>query len=55
MAKMKPIHSDEPGRKVYHDNDGCTEANNIEKRHLEHGTGDKRICKHCKKLDRGKK
>lgn len=32
MAKVSPFHSKLPGTRVYHDNNSCTEGNNIEAR-----------------------
>lgn len=40
MAKVAEFHSKlETDRKVYHDNDKCTEGNNIEERNRVSGTG----------------
>ncbi|MCK4887867.1 MAG: hypothetical protein KAS96_10810 [Planctomycetes bacterium] len=50
MAKVKPTHS--PKSDVYHDNNKCTERNNIETRNIKPGTGGNRKCKHCKDLDK---
>ena len=52
MAIIDPIYSIENERDVYHTNSDCTERNNIEARNVRAGTGDKRLCEHCKKLNR---
>ena len=36
---------------VYHDNDKCTEGNNIETYYWVPGTGGRRKCEHCARLD----
>jgi hypothetical protein len=56
MSKIPPFHSiRESDRKVYHNNNRCTEGNNIEKYNRVSGTGDRRLCEHCKRLnDEGK-
>ena len=48
MAKVAPFHAE--GSVVYHDNNQCTEGNNIERRNRKSGTGNKRKCAHCKRL-----
>jgi len=35
---------------VYHNNNKCTERNNIERRNLQKGRGGKRLCQRCKTL-----
>jgi len=50
VAKKRPWHAKESD--VYHDNDKCTEGNNIERHNLKQGTGGNRKCKHCKDLDK---
>ena len=48
MAKVSPFHSKrETDRKVYHDNDRCTEGNNIESYNKVPGTGGLPLCKEC--------
>jgi hypothetical protein len=37
--------------KVYHNNDKCTERNNIEKSNIGQGKGGLLICSKCKKLN----
>lgn len=49
--KTNAWHSTEPGRDVYHNNTGCTEGNNIEARYWASGTGGKRLCDHCRRLN----
>lgn len=51
MAKVPPFHSkrlNDPN--VYHDNDKCTEGNNIEKQNRAPGTDGRPKCKHCQQL-----
>jgi hypothetical protein len=51
MAKVKPFHSKlQHDRNVYHDNDRCTEGNNIEKQNRVEGTGGRPKCEHCARL-----
>lgn len=51
MAKTKAWHSSrESDRKVYHDNDKCTEGNNIETKYRKDGTGGRPLCHHCANL-----
>ena len=51
MAKVPAFHSklasDKP---VYHDNDQCTEGNNIERQNRVAGTGNRPRCDHCTRL-----
>jgi hypothetical protein len=47
-----PWHSKRPSETVYHDNDKCTEGNNIESYNWAAGTGGLKKCAHCDKLDR---
>ena len=52
MAKVPPFHSSrqtDPAH--YHDNDKCTEGNNIEQRYRVSGTANRPKCDHCKRLD----
>ncbi len=51
MTKKAPWHSTRPGETVHHDNDKCTEGNNIEAHYLAQGTGGRPLCAHCKRLD----
>lgn len=49
MAKVAPFHSVKPNDpKVYHDDDQCTEGNNIEKENKRAGTDNRPKCKNCK-------
>lgn len=41
--KIKPIHSKRQGTDVYHNDNKCTERNNIEKPNIKQGTGGKRL------------
>lgn len=51
MAKVAAFHSKrESDRKVYHNNDKCTEGNNIETYNKVAGTGGRPLCNHCSKL-----
>lgn len=51
MAKVEPFHSVQPNdENVYHDNDKCTEGNNIEPANRREGTGGRERCKHCSRL-----
>jgi hypothetical protein len=49
--RVAPFHSVHPSaRPVYHDNDRCTEGNNIETYYKRAGTGGHRRCDHCVRL-----
>ncbi|WP_171817644.1 hypothetical protein [Chryseobacterium sp. StRB126] len=48
MAKTSPWHSTQSY--VHHNNNSCTEGNNIEARNRKSGTGGKPLCSHCSKL-----
>ena len=51
MAKVAPFHSKKKSdRNVYHNNDKCTEGNNIEKENRAPGTGGRPLCEHCARL-----
>lgn len=51
MAKVSPFHSKRPNDpNVYHDNNNCTEGNNIEPKNRASGTGGRPKCKHCERL-----
>jgi hypothetical protein len=45
-------HSKLPGTEVYHNNPRCTIGNNIEKRNRQSGTGGKRLCAECSRLNK---
>lgn len=49
--KVAPFHSKKEGTEVYHNNDKCTEGNNIESYNKEPGTGGLRLCERCQELD----
>ena len=48
--KVAPFHSTLPGTKAHHNNNLCTEGNNIEARNRRSGTGGLPLCDHCKRL-----
>ena len=50
MAKVAAFHSKLPGTSRYHNNDKCTEGNNIEKSNRVAGTGGFPLCAHCARL-----
>jgi len=51
MAKVSAFHSKlDSDRKVHHDNDKCTEGNNIEAKNRVSGTGGRPRCNHCERL-----
>ena len=55
MSKVPPIYSAKPyAPQVYHDNNRCTERNNIEKENVRSGTGGsgRKLCDHCADLNR---
>jgi len=47
MAKVPAYHSTRTGETVHHNNNACTEGNNIEKKYLAQGTGGLPLCKRC--------
>jgi hypothetical protein len=49
--QVAPVHSARKGETVYHNNDKCTERNNIESYNLRQGTGGLRVCDRCKELN----
>jgi hypothetical protein len=52
MTKVAPFHSTRPGETKYHNNNKCTEGNNIEKHYLAQGTGGRTtLCAHCARLN----
>jgi phenylacetate-coenzyme A ligase PaaK-like adenylate-forming protein len=51
MTKVAPFHSKRVGETRHHDNNKCTEGNNIESYNRASGTGGKPLCAHCQKLD----
>jgi hypothetical protein len=50
MGKVAAFHSTLPGTNRHHDDDKCTEGNNIERRNRAVGTGGHPKCDHCKRL-----
>lgn len=53
MTKVASWHSVKQGaRPVHHDNNQCTEGNNIEAQYRRPGTGNRRLCEHCDRLDK---
>ncbi len=49
--KVPAFHSIKPNtRNVYHDNDRCTEGNNIESYNKRSGTAGRPRCEHCARL-----
>ena len=51
MGKVPPIHSiKKTDRHVYHDDDQCTERNNIESDNRRSGTNGRPKCDRCKEL-----
>lgn len=50
MAKVDPFHSKKDGTRVHHNNNKCTEGNNIEAHNRVRGTGNLPLCEHCKRL-----
>jgi hypothetical protein len=52
MAKVAPYHTNSPEhREVYHDHDDCPDGKRIKREHEEQGTGSKKPCKECRKLN----
>lgn len=51
MTKVSPFHSKKPGTKVHHNNNKCTEGNNIESYNKVSGTGGLPLCERCKELN----
>lgn len=47
--RIMPINSVK--QSVHHNNNKCTEANNIERENLRSGTGGKPLCQHCSRLN----
>ena len=48
--KVNPFYSKLPDTNKYHDNNQCTEGNNIEPSNRVSGTGGHTKCDHCKRL-----
>lgn len=47
---VNPFHSKRPGTTVHHNNNRCTEGNNIETYNRAPGTGGLPLCKNCRDL-----
>ena len=50
MARVSPVYA--VNRDVYHNNNQCTERNNIETANRRSGTGGKRLCSRCSRLNK---
>jgi len=50
MAIVAAFHSKLPGTNKHHNNDKCTEGNNIESYNKVSGTGGHPLCSHCASL-----
>jgi hypothetical protein len=49
--KTSATYSRKRGTRVYHNNDKCTERNNIENKYKASGTNGRRLCQHCHALN----
>ncbi len=49
MPQKSPWHS--TMQEVYHNNTECNTGNNIEKENVRPGTGGKKLCDECKRLN----
>jgi hypothetical protein len=47
MSKVAAFHSKRVGTAVHHNDDKCTEGNNVEAYNKVAGTGGHPLCKHC--------
>ena len=52
MKTLNSWYSAKPDIVVYHNNDECTEGNNIEPKNVREGTGEKKLCSHCARLNK---
>ena len=50
MSKIAAFHSKLPGTSVYHNDNACTEGDNIESYNRVSGTGGLPLCTHCARL-----
>ena len=50
MTTVSATHSIKSN--VHHNNNKCTERNNIERENLRQGTGGNPLCYHCERLNR---
>lgn len=48
MAKVAAFHSKRPDTDRHHNDDKCTEGNNIETHNRVSGTGGHPLCKNCR-------
>jgi hypothetical protein len=48
--KVQPFRSKLPGTDKHHNDNKCTEGNNIEAQNRISGTGGLPLCSHCKRL-----
>ena len=53
MATKQPWHSTKAD--VYHNNSNCNTGNNIEKENVQGGTGGKKLCEECKRLNKARR
>jgi len=56
MAKVKPFHTNsieyrQEHREVYHDDDTCPDGKRIKPEHREEGTGQRKHCLECEKIE----
>jgi hypothetical protein len=56
MARISPYHTNSPEyppkhREVYHDKDTCPDGKRIKPEHREPGTGNKKHCLECDKVN----
>lgn len=51
MSQVPPFYSTRPGENRHHNNNQCTEGNNIEAHYKKSGTGGYSLCSHCAKLN----
>jgi hypothetical protein len=51
MALTSSWHSTRLGETVYHNNNACTEGNNIEAYYFAPGDGGLKLCDRCKRLN----
>ena len=49
--KVNPFHSKLPETEVYHNNNECTEGDNIQPENRVSGTGGHRLCSGCRELN----
>ena len=51
MTIVAPFHSKKEGTRKHHNNNKCTDGNNIESYNKVSGTGNLPLCDHCKRLN----